>query len=111
MARKNLAKLRGRHTFTAKFVWFSEAITNVNGMTTFTTTVLLENVADVTGKPISEHMWLSEPKLFEQANLKHGDKVKFTAEVSEYTKAYAKASRSDYTLTNIKDLHLAGKSA
>jgi len=52
-------------------------------------TILLKNVTDTeTNKIVTDHVWFSFTKGFQDARLTEGTKVEFEARVKEYTKGY-----------------------
>lgn len=53
-------------------------------------TILLKNIVDAeTGKVITDHLWFSYTRGFEEAHLKEGCQIEFEARVKKYEKGYA----------------------
>lgn len=51
-------------------------------------TVLLIDIKDQSGKILCDHLWLTEGKQIKNLGLEIGDKIAFTARVTEYEKGY-----------------------
>ncbi|GHN00447.1 hypothetical protein WSM22_19360 [Cytophagales bacterium WSM2-2] len=70
-------------------------------------TILLKNIVDLeTNKVMTDHVWFSFTKGFEQASLKEGDSLEFEARIKEYRKGYVNKSykinnsSTDYKLSH-----------
>lgn len=89
--RKVLAENEGqRRRFRATFVRTGKKI-NYQGRSE--DTILLNNVIDVlSGERMTDHIWFTYTKGFEEANIKEGDVVEFDARVKEYRKGYVNRS-------------------
>lgn len=85
--RKGLKEQDGvRKKFRALFKRFGKKV-NYNGYTD--TTLLLVNVVDVEKQlRVTDHLWLSYTKGFENIALKEGMTIEFDARVKEYKKGY-----------------------
>lgn len=85
--RKKLGESEGvRKRFSAVFVRVGKK-TNFNGYSE--DTILLRNVTDIeTGQVVSDHLWFTYSKRFEDANIREGNTIEFDARVKEYTKGY-----------------------
>jgi len=103
--RKELAKEEGqRKRFRAVFSRFGKK-TNYNGYSE--ETVLFRHVVDLeTNKVVTDHLWFSLTKGFEQLKLSEGMQVEFDARVKLYTKGYVNTrykidkSKEDYKLSH-----------
>jgi hypothetical protein len=86
--RKGLVKSEGqRKKFQATFSRTGKK-TNYKGYSE--DTILLNNIIDAeTGKVITDHLWFSYTRGFEEANLKEGCQIEFEARVKKYEKGYA----------------------
>ncbi len=51
-------------------------------------TVLLQNVTDRSGTIVTDHLWFTITKRFEDAGIQIGDRVQFDARVRRYRKGY-----------------------
>lgn len=107
--RDELKEIDGvRSTFTGVFVRFGTK----TGFRGTEETVLLKDVKDKEGRPVSDHLWFNLTKGFEKLGLKAGDKIQFDARVKKYSRGYKgkyssilnsgmkKEERSDYKLTH-----------
>jgi hypothetical protein len=85
--RTTLAKNEGeRKRFRAAFVRIGRK-TNFKGYSE--DTILLRHVIDLaTNKLVTDHVWFTYSKIFENANLREGDTIEFDARVKEYKKGY-----------------------
>jgi hypothetical protein len=103
--RKVLAKDNGvRKRFTAIF---SRTGKKVNFKGYSEDTLLLTDIRDVTtNEKVSDHLWFSYTKTFQDANLKEGMRISFEARVKEYSKGYVNRSlginnkRKDFKLSH-----------
>jgi len=83
--RKELAdKENVRSTFTGTFARFGTK----NGYKGPITTVLLKDICDETGKPVTDHLWFNLTKGFAALNLHGGERIEFQARVRQYVKGY-----------------------
>jgi hypothetical protein len=85
--RKELAKQIGeRKKFQATFVRFGKK-TNYQGFAE--ETVLLKNIVDLeSNKIVTEHVWFTYTKNFQQIPLATGMHIEFEARIKKYTKGY-----------------------
>lgn len=91
--RKELGNIEGyRGVFTGKVERFG-SVTNKWGCRT---TILLKDVADESGRPMTDHLWFTCGVLWDKIRPIENDKVKFHARVKEYYKR----SGYDYRLSN-----------
>lgn len=103
--RKDLAAEKGnRKKFTAIYVRIGKKV-SYKGYSE--ETILLKNIVDTeTNKLVTDHVWFSFTKGFEQAFLKEGDSLEFEARVKEYRKGYVNKnykinnSTTDYKLSH-----------
>jgi hypothetical protein len=52
-------------------------------------TILLKDVTDLESNTrVSDHIWFTYSKVFEDANIREGDQIEFDARVKEYKKGY-----------------------
>lgn len=51
-------------------------------------TILLTKIKDQNNKIVTDHLWFTMGKKFEELNLKKGDVIQFTARVAAYKKGY-----------------------
>ena len=80
---KNIGK-DSRHIFTGIF----ERIGTKNGYKGILQTVLLLDIRDESNNIITKHLWFNFTKGFQKAKMEKGDKIQFSARVSEYIKGY-----------------------
>lgn len=80
------------------------------------TTVLLVNILDSDGNPISDHLWFNLTKGFAALNLQQGDIVEFQGRVVPYVKGYFgwrddvyRPISTDYKLSRPTRIRKAGK--
>ncbi len=52
------------------------------------TTLLLQNIVDLNGNLVCDHLWFNCTKEFERLSLKEGDTLEFHARVKKYIKGY-----------------------
>ncbi|HYG03414.1 MAG TPA: hypothetical protein VD927_13275 [Chryseosolibacter sp.] len=85
--RKKLAADQGeRMTFTAMFVRLGKR-TNYKGYTE--ETVLLKNIKKLgTPEVLTDHVWLTFTRAFQQLHLKEGELISFDARIKRYAKGY-----------------------
>ena len=85
--RKELAKEEGeRKRFKAVFIRIGRK-TNYKGYSE--ETILLKNITEAdTGKVMTDHVWFSYTKGFQDASLSEGCTVEFEARIKQYTKGY-----------------------
>ncbi len=85
--RKELAKEEGeRKRFKAVYIRIGRK-TNYKGYSE--ETILLKNITEAdTGKVMTDHVWFSYTKGFQDAGLLEGSQVEFEARVKQYTKGY-----------------------
>lgn len=91
--REELTKFRGqRRVFQGEFKRFGRKTHYHYG---WVTTILLVDVIDVITKSlVTDHIWFTCGKRFDQLDLQEGDQVRFTARVTRYLKGY-QGYRSD----------------
>jgi hypothetical protein len=84
--REELAKLKGlRRTFKGTFVRFGSR----SGFKHPLVTILLTDIIDIaSGRVVSDHVWFTVGKRFNEAGLREGDVVQFKARVTTYLKGY-----------------------
>ena len=103
--RKGLAKQVGeRKKFHARFVRFGKK-TNYYGFTE--ETILLKDVIDLeSARKITDHIWFSYTKSFQQIPLADGMIIEFEARIRKYSKGYKNSRykidhrREDYKLSH-----------
>lgn len=103
--RKELAKNEGeRKKFTAVFVRLGKKV-NYKGYSE--ETILLQHIKDAESQRIvTDHIWFSFTKGFQQLALSEGTTIEFEARVKEYTKGYVNRrygideSKRDYRLSH-----------
>lgn len=103
--RTGLSKSEGeRKRFTATFVRVGKK-KNFKGYSE--DTILLNNVVDIeTQQRVTDHVWFTFTKVFEDAGIKEGDTIAFDARVKRYSKGYVNRSlgmtrrSSDYKLSH-----------
>ncbi len=77
-------------------------------------TVLLSAIVDAeTGEPMTDHLWFSYTKGFQQLALAPGMRIEFEARVKEYKKGYVRKGlntkrSSDYKLSHPTKIKRAG---
>lgn len=74
------------HTYTAKIERFSSKRKNGNNMKTMLVTNTRDR--DENNKIVTEHLWLTLGKKFENLNLKEGDLIQFDALASTYENSF-----------------------
>ena len=89
--RKELAKNDGqRKKFLATFSHLGKKI-NYNGHSE--ETILLKNIIDAeTNLLLTDHVWFSFTKGFQEAGIRQGELIQFEARVKKYSKGYANRS-------------------
>jgi hypothetical protein len=70
------------------------------------TTLLFREVKNQLGEVVTDHIWFTMTKGFEQCDLEEGDVVSFDARVKEYWKGY-RGHREDVYSTVTKDYKLS----
>jgi hypothetical protein len=103
--RKELAKADGqRKKFSATFSHLGKKI-NYHGHSE--ETILLKNVIDVeTNALLTDHIWFSFTKGFQEAGIQPGDYIQFEARVKKYSKGYVnKRHRIDQKKVDYKLSH------
>lgn len=66
-----------------------------------TRTLLLTDIKDIEGHPVTDHVWMLSSRNFDDAKLKKGDQVKFQATIVNYIKNRVDKAGTfsmDYTL-------------
>ncbi len=70
-------------------------------------TILLKNIVDLeTNQKMTDHVWFSYTKGFQQAKISEGDAVEFDARIKEYKKGYVNTrynidhQKHDFKLSN-----------
>ena len=105
--RKELKALgsQERHTFVATFGRFGYK----NGWHDTVPTILVNNVClkDKPEKVLTDHLWFTCGKQFQELNLKVGDKIQFDARVDSYMKGYMGWRDDVYDHPVEKDFKLA----
>jgi hypothetical protein len=94
--RKGLEKQAGaRKKFQATFVRLGKK-TNYRGFTE--ETILLKNIVDLeSNKIVTEHVWFTYTKTFQQIRLAEGIQIEFEARIKKYFKGY---KNSKYKIDN-----------
>lgn len=83
--REELAKREGlRGVFTAKFSKFGSRTSCGYEVLT----LLLVDVKDSTDQLVTDHLWFTRTKRWQRLDLQPGERVRFTARVTTYTKGY-----------------------
>jgi len=103
--RRELAKQDGqRKKFSALFIRLGKKA-GYHGYSE--ETILLNRITDVeTGKVVTDHLWFTYTKGFQDAGLKEGDTIEFEARVKEYKKGYVNRAyginqrKHDYKLSH-----------
>ncbi len=103
--RRELAKQEGqRKRFRATFIRLGKK-TNYQGYSE--ETILLNRVIDTeTGNVVTDHLWFSFTKGFQDARIQEGDTIEFEARVKEYKKGYVNRAyginnrKQDYKLSH-----------
>lgn len=103
--RKKLASEEGqRKKFTARFSRLGKK-TNYQGYRE--ETILLTDITDVeTSLVVTEHLWFTFTKGFQEAGIKPGDQLEFEARVKKYSKGYVNRryaineKQTDYKLSH-----------
>lgn len=103
--RKGLEKQAGaRKKFQATFVRLGKK-TNYHGFTE--ETILLKNIIDLeTNKIVTEHLWFTYTKTFQQIPLVEGVQIEFEARIKKYIKGYKNSKykidrrQEDYKLSH-----------
>jgi hypothetical protein len=103
--RNSLAKSKGeRKRFRGLFVRIGKK-KGYNGYVT--DTILLHNIIDLADNHIvTDHVWFTFTKSFEDAGIREGDTIEFEARVKEYRKGYVNnavglnTKRTDYKLSH-----------
>ena len=103
--RSTLATLDGeRKRFTATFVRIGKK-TNYKGYSE--DTILLQHVTDLaTQEVVTDHLWFTYTKAFEDAGIREGDRIAFDARIKSYKKGYVNKSmnlrkrQTDYKLSH-----------
>jgi len=103
--RRELAKQEGqRKRFRATFIRLGKK-TNYQGYSE--ETILLNRVIDAeTGTVVTDHLWFSYTKGFQDARMQEGDTIEFEARVKEYRKGYVNRAyginnrKQDYKLSH-----------
>ncbi len=69
-------------------------------------TVLLSAIIDAeTGEPMTDHLWFSYTKGFQQLALSPGTRIEFEARVKEYKKGYVRSGLSTQRSSDYKLSH------
>ena len=64
-------------------------------------TLLLKNIMDLSNQQeITDHLWFTYTKRFQEVNLKEGNIIEFDARVKEYWKGYREDIEKDYKLSH-----------
>lgn len=89
--RERLAAIAGLRTrFRGRFVRFGTATVKfwLNGdrRSKEVSTLVLEEITDDRGNPLTDHLWFKVGKQFESLDLQPGDRIEFTARVESYRK-------------------------
>jgi hypothetical protein len=103
--RNTLAKNEGeRKRFRATFVRTGKK-TNFKGYAE--DTILLQHITDVsTNQVVTDHVWFTYSKVFDEASLREGDTIEFDARVKGYKKGYVnKALKIDNRKTDFRLSH------
>ena len=84
--REELGKIGSeeRHVFTGRF----ERTGWKAGYKGPMETVLLLDIRDAEGNPVTDHLWFNLTNGFRDANIEPGDEVQFSARVQSYVKGY-----------------------
>ena len=70
-------------------------------------TVMLQDICDVKGNLITDHLWFPVDKRMEKAAVRRGDIISFQARVGCYTKGIAK----NYNLKDLSNIVILQKTA
>ena len=65
------------------------------------TTILLQNIVDINGNLVCDHLWFNCTKEFANLSLKEGDRLEFHARVKKYTKGYQGRREDVYKPTEV----------
>ena len=113
--RKQLAESKGeRKRFRAKFVRIGKK-TNYKGYSE--DTILLRDVVEVSSDSIvTDHIWFTFSKSFQDKMIREGDVIEFDARIKEYKKGYVNKAlqinqaKKDYRLSNPTKISIVQKS-
>jgi hypothetical protein len=113
MRTKLAAEAGNRKKFQGTFSRLGKKV-NYNGYSE--DTILLVQITDMaTGQVVSDHVWFSYTKGFEQVRLSEGVRVEFEARVKEYKKGYVnpalgrKRKTSDFKLSHPTRIRLVAE--
>ena len=89
------------------YIWKFDRTGSKSGYKGRLDTVLLKDIKDETGHIVTDHQWFNMTKGFKQADLKHGDLVKFRATVKKSPKGYRGRREDVFDKPIIADYYLS----